>query len=83
MVSFRINFIGTQKLTLNVCASIEGFIGNPEVQVYNPPISNSGTDGGFSDPIYFSDPVKLNVTIAANSLTKTFSDLREQFEKEL
>lgn len=49
-----------------------GFIGNPEVQVYNPPISETELDGGRSEEIYFSSPVKQKIVITANNRTKKF-----------
>ncbi|MCK4993096.1 MAG: S8 family serine peptidase, partial [Bacteroidales bacterium] len=57
----------------------EGFIGNPEVQVYNPVISGSGLDGGGSNEKYFSDSVKQKVFITANNLTKKFGELSPEF----
>jgi hypothetical protein len=49
-----------------------GFLGNPEVQAFNPVISESGLDGGASESIYFSDPVKQTVVITAGNFTKKF-----------
>lgn len=57
----------------------EGFIGNPEVQVYNPVLSGSGLDGGGSNEKYFSDSVKQKVFITANNLTKKFGELSPEF----
>ena len=53
----------------------EGFLGNPELQVYNPVISSSELDGGFSEPVYLSDSVKQRVVITANNLTKKFGEV--------
>jgi len=53
----------------------EGFLGNPELQVYNPVISGSELDGGFSEPFYFSDSVRQRVVITANNLTKKFGEV--------
>jgi len=52
-----------------------GFIGNPEVQVFNPSISTSGEDGGSSEGIYFSDPVKQTVIITANNSLKKYGEV--------
>jgi hypothetical protein len=52
-----------------------GFLGNPVVQAYNPVISESGLDGGASEGIYFSDPIKLTVLITAGNLTKKFGEV--------
>lgn len=53
----------------------EGFIGNPEVQVYNPIISGSGLDGGASEVKQFSDSVRQRVFITANNLTRKFGEV--------
>ncbi len=53
----------------------EGFIGNPEVQVFNPVISESGLDGGGSNEKQFSDSVRQRVFITANNLTKKFGEV--------
>jgi len=52
-----------------------GFLGNPEVQAYNPVLSSSELDGGLSEPVYFSDSVKQRVVITANNLTKKFGEV--------
>ncbi|MDF1576263.1 MAG: MBG domain-containing protein [Bacteroidales bacterium] len=51
-----------------------GFIGNPGIQVYTPPISESQVDGGFSEEVYFSDPLKQRVIITANNQTKKYGE---------
>lgn len=57
-----------------------GFLGNPEVQAYNPVISPSGFDGGASEPVYFSDPVKQTVVITANSFTKKYGEVTPDYD---
>ena len=52
-----------------------GFIGNPEVLVYNPSISFTGQDGGYAEGIYFSNPVKQSVVIRANNLIKKYGEV--------
>lgn len=56
-----------------------GFIGNPEVQAFNPVISPSELDGGSSDPIFFSDPIKYQVTITANNYNKKYGEVLPEF----
>ena len=56
-----------------------GFIGNPEVQVYTPPISSTELDGGYSEDIYFSDPVKQTVVITANNVTKKYGEVLPEY----
>ena len=53
----------------------EGFIGNPEIQVFNPVISGSGLDGGSSEVKQFSDSVKQRVFITANNLSRKFGEV--------
>ncbi len=53
----------------------EGFIGNPEIQVFNPIISGSGLDGGSSEVKQFSDSVKQTVYITANNLSRKFGEV--------
>ena len=60
-----------------------GFIGNPEVQVFNQPISSSELDGGASESIYFSDPVRQTVIITANNATKKYGEELPEFSASL
>ncbi len=59
-------------------AEIDTFIGNPPIQVYNPPITLNN-DGGFSDTIFFFNPVKQNVSIIADNKSKKFGEMLPQF----
>lgn len=56
-----------------------GFLGNPLLQAYTPPISVSGLDGGYSDSTYFSDPIVQTVVITAQSATKKFGEALPAF----
>ncbi len=51
------------------------FLGNADVQAYNEPISNSQDDGGDSDPVSFSDPVKRKIFLNADSYSKKFGEV--------
>ncbi len=56
-----------------------GFIGNPELQAYNPVISPSELDGGFSEGIYFSDPVRKKVIIKAEVVAKKYGEVLPEY----
>lgn len=56
-----------------------GFIGNPEVNAFNPVISPSELDGGFAGGISFSDPVKQNVIIQAGRVTKKYGEIMPEY----
>ena len=60
-----------------------GFIGNPELQAYNPVISPSELDGGFSEGIYFSDPVKQKIIIKANTSTKKYGAVMPEYSSSI
>ena len=45
-----------------VSADIPSFVGNPAVQVYNPPLSPSQLDGGLSNALFFFGKTTLTVT---------------------
>ncbi|TFH21337.1 MAG: hypothetical protein E4H10_15530, partial [Bacteroidia bacterium] len=63
--------------TINVNHS--GFLGNPEVQAYTPAISPSELDGGISEVIYFSDPVKQTVIITADNASMKYGEVLPTF----
>ena len=72
-VPISTNFLNTD----SVSAVIPAFTDNPVVQLYNPPISSSLLDGGFSDSLYFF-PKKL-ITIKANDQTKKYGEALPAF----
>jgi hypothetical protein len=51
-------------------AIVPVFGGNPPLQIYNPPITPSGLDGGFSNALYFFP--KTKITIQADNKTKLY-----------
>lgn len=53
---------------------IPAFFGNPAISVFTPPISSSSLDGGYSDSLYFFDPVKKQITVTANPQTKKYAE---------
>src|SRR5262249_24190361 len=55
-------------------AIIPTFIGNPAIQVYTPPITPNGNDGGTSNILYFFTPVTSHVTITADNKTKKYEE---------
>jgi len=62
-----------------IVVSHPGFLGNPEVQTYNPVISPSKLDGGVSEGIYFSDPAKQMVVITANNASKRYGEVLPEY----
>ena len=57
-----------------ITATVPVFSGNPPVQIYNPPISTRGTDGGFSEPKYFLPTTRKVISITADNKSKKFGD---------
>lgn len=55
-------------------ASVPEFTGNPSIQVYTEPITPSGTDGGYSNTVYFFSPVKKQVKVTADDQSKRFGE---------
>jgi hypothetical protein len=60
-----------------VQANIPAFTGNPPIQVYNPPVTPSGLDGGLSNSLYFFPRTKI--TIAADDKTKSYGAALPEF----
>src|SRR5260221_13877451 len=60
-----------------VSADIPPFVGNPAVQVYNPPLSPSQLDGGLSNALFFFE--KTTLTITANNIAKRYGELVPAF----
>ena len=56
-----------------------GFLGNPDIQAYTPPISSSDLDGGYSEVKHFSDSVKQKVIITANNVSKKYGEELPEF----
>ncbi|HSB92146.1 MAG TPA: S8 family serine peptidase [Flavitalea sp.] len=53
---------------------IPPFIGNPDVVMYNPPLSTSGNDGGLSIPIKLYSKPKQIVIITPQARTKRYGE---------
>ena len=47
-------------------ADIPAFTGNPPIQIYTPPITPNGNDGGYSDSLFFFAPVKKAIRVVAD-----------------
>lgn len=58
-------------------ATIPAFTGNPPLQVYNPPITPSGLDGGLSNTLYFFPRARIAIT--ADSKTKAYGQALPAF----
>jgi len=57
-----------------VIVTIPSFLGNPQLTVYNPPLTASLTDGGYSDTITFFDIVVTTITIKVNDTIKKYGE---------
>ena len=81
------NFIAETSITMNkevlkttfvsateVIATIPVFSGDPAIQAYNPPISSSKLDGGYSNSFYFSRPYKDTLTFVAENAAKKYGE---------
>ena len=55
-------------------ASIPVFSGNPALQIFNPPNSSSGNDGGYSDPKFFLQVPRKSIVVTAENKTKKFGE---------
>jgi hypothetical protein len=65
--------LATRLVNVNqVEATIPAFTGNPPLQVYNPPVTPSGLDGGFSNSLYFYPRIKITVT--ADNKSKSYGE---------
>lgn len=62
-----------------VSAEIPSFSGDPAVRLYNPPISSSSLDGGFSDSYYFSSPVKKHIIVKAENKEMIYGEFLPAF----
>ncbi len=67
------NFLSTD----SVSAVIPPFTDNPVVQLYNPPITSSSLDGGFSDLLYFFP--KKHIIIKATNQKKKYGEVLPLF----
>jgi len=54
--------------------TIPEFTGNPPIQVYTPPITPSGSDGGYSNELFFFSPIKKTVSVTADNKSKKFGE---------
>ena len=55
-------------------SSIPVFSGNPALQIFNPPNSSSGNDGGYSDPKFFLQVPRKSIVVTAENKTKKFGE---------
>ncbi len=55
------------------------FAGNPEIQLYTKPLSPSGLDGNYSNPLYFFSHIKKKVVIIADNKSKKFGEQLPEF----
>ncbi len=75
IINFRGNPLTTTVVNANtLSATIPAFTGNPAIQVYTPPVSVNGTDGGLSNSLYFFTPVKKHVVITAGNKVKRYGE---------
>jgi YVTN family beta-propeller protein len=58
----------------HLIAVVPSFVGNPAVQVYNPPRAISGADGGYSDTLYFNESIHHTFEITAHDVTKKYGE---------
>lgn len=56
-------------------AQIPAFTGNPSINAYTPPQTNSQLDGGSSDSLYFFSTVKKKITVTADNKTKKYGQI--------
>jgi hypothetical protein len=63
-------FIDENHLT----AQVPPFVGNPAVQVYNPPMGTTGLDGGYSDTLFFYTSARQSIEITAANRTKRYGE---------
>ena len=54
------------------CATIPVFIGNPILQVFSPPLSPNGNDGGFSNGVYFQNIIKPIISVQVDNSMKKY-----------
>lgn len=79
---------GTQSITAvsidddqTITITHPGFLGNPEIKVENPSISNGPVlDGGISNTFKFSDEAKQDITISAQSFSRKYGQTLPNFE---
>lgn len=55
-------------------AEIPAFLGNPPLEIYNPPMAPSGLDGGASDPVYLKSLPPQNVKVTVNDAIKNLAN---------
>lgn len=56
-------------------AEVPLFNGNPPIRAFNPALTSSQLDGGYSDTLLFFAPIKQDVLVIANRHTKRYSEL--------
>ena len=75
VINFRGNPLPTTVVSpTTLSATIPAFTGNPAIQVYTPPVSVNGTDGGLSNSLYFFTPIKKHVVITAENKVKRYGE---------
>ena len=73
--TLNVNYISDQE----VQATILPFSGNPAITAYNDPITSSQLDGGYSDSIYFTDPIKKHVLVVTDNKSRHYSESNPAF----
>lgn len=75
------NRVQVDEVTSQLQAVIEPFIGNPPLNLYNPPKpGTNGSDGGYSDSVYFFTPRITTVTINAVDTVKKYGEALPSFK---
>ncbi|MGK7390505.1 MAG: S8 family serine peptidase [Candidatus Cyclobacteriaceae bacterium M2_1C_046] len=78
VITNRTNVDGVTTL---IEATVEPFVGNPPLNLYNPPKpGTNGSDGGYSDSTSFFDPIIKTVTITAVDTVKKYGEAVPSFE---
>lgn len=75
-------FVNANELTASipVFTGSAMYPGNPSVQVYNPPLVNGQSDGGYSDKRYFFENGKKNVIVAVQNAIRKFGERNPTFQ---
>ena len=63
----------------HLLTEIPAFIGNPMLQVFNPPSTSNGTDGGYSNGYYFYYNPEAIVTVRVDNTTKRYGESLPEF----
>jgi hypothetical protein len=63
----------------HLVAEVPVFVGNPAVQVYNPPRAELNADGGYSDTLFFYTSTRQTINIVAADRTKKYGERLPSF----